>query len=541
MRSAPLPYRGFPEDSAAKYRAAGIWRDETLPGFWRSRAAKFANNLALVARDSAGVWQRLSYRELNHAAESVAARLHRAGVRPGDRVVLALPNTAEFLSGVLGAFLSGAIPVFALPSHRETELAHFCEVADAAAILTAQLPHDIDRTVLHQSVCERLSVAPPALIDLAQATESASFKAEPFGTLALLQLSGGTTGVSKLIPRSHADYLYSVRASTEICGLGENSVLMMPLPAGHNFALSSPGVLGALHAGATVVLAPDPSPATAFDLIARERVTIAALVPPLAGAWVASAKRRHPDLSSLEVLQIGGARLSETVAAEITPVLGAKLQQVFGMAEGLVNYTRLDDADDLVLRTQGRPISEFDELLVLDADGAQCETGVEGELLTRGPYTIRGYYGAPAADANSFTPDGFYRTGDLVRLTPEGYIQVTGRIKDQINRAGEKIACDELEDLVLAHPDVRDVVALGVPDQYLGERVALVLLLEPNAPTPALREYLRGCGLADFKLPDDVVALPEFPVTGVGKNSRRDLRELLFNDLTLETLEGLVA
>lgn len=122
MRSAPLPYRGFPEDSAAKYRAAGIWRDETLPGFWRSRAAKFANNLALVARDSAGVWQRLSYRELNHAAESVAARLHRAGVRPGDRVVLALPNTAEFLSGVLGAFLSGAIPVFALPSHRETEL-----------------------------------------------------------------------------------------------------------------------------------------------------------------------------------------------------------------------------------------------------------------------------------------------------------------------------------------------------------------------------------------------------------------------------------
>lgn len=223
--------------------------------------------------------------------------------------------------------------------------------------------------------------------------------------VAFLQLSGGTTGVAKLIPRTHADYLYSVRASAEICGLDATTRALVVLPAAHNFPMSSPGILGVLHTGGAVVLARDPSPRTAFRLIAEHGVTDAALVPPLAQAWISAAQRRRPDLSTLRTVQVGGARLADSVAPAIRAVLGARLQQVFGMAEGLVNYTRADDPDELVTTTQGTPISADDELRIVDAEDRDVAEGAEGRLLVRGPYTIRGYYASPRADADSFTAD----------------------------------------------------------------------------------------------------------------------------------------
>ena len=236
---------------------------------------------------------------------------------------------------------------------------------------------------------------------------------------------------------------------------------------------------------------------------------------------------------------MGGSKLADSVAAEVGPVLGARLQQVFGMAEGLVNYTCADDSDEIVLTTQGRPISPDDEILIVDEDDNPVPDGAEGSLLTRGPYRIRGYYrpgdpdGGPNRDA--FTADGFYRTGDRVRRLPTGHLVVTGRDKDQINRAGEKVATDEIEGLVLAHPDVLDAVAVGLPDPYLGESICLVVRIEPGRPRPAdLVDRLAAAGLASYKLPDRVEFLDAFPETHVGKNSRRELRHLLTEHLATQ-------
>ncbi len=157
-----------------------------------------------------------------------------------------------------------------------------------------------------------------------------------------MQLSGGSTGLSKLIPRTHDDYIYSVRESARICGLTPASVYLAALPIAHNYPMSSPGFLGALYAGATVALSPSPSPDVAFPVIERERVTITGVVPPVAMIWLEAAAGTPSDLSSLEVLQVGGAKLATEVARRVKPTLGCTLQQVFGMAEGLVNYTRLD-------------------------------------------------------------------------------------------------------------------------------------------------------------------------------------------------------
>jgi 2,3-dihydroxybenzoate-AMP ligase len=347
------------------------------------------------------------------------------------------------------------------------------------------------------------------------------------GEVAVLLISGGTTGKPKLIPRTHRDYAYNARGSAEICELTSDDVYLASLPIAHNFPLACPGLLGALGVGATVVLAPAPSPDVCFGLIERERVTVTALVPPMARMWVDTAAWDTRDRSSLRLLQVGGAKLDAELARRIPPALGCAVQQVFGMAEGLLNFTRAEDPDELVAGTQGRPLSPADEIRVVDGSGAAVPPGAVGELWTRGPYTLRGYYRAAEYNATAFTADGFYRTGDLVRRLPSGYLVVEGRSKDVINRGGENVSAAALEEHLLAHPAIAQVAVLGVPDESVGERVYAVVTLEAGVGrAPKLREiraFLAERGLAKFFSPDKLVVRDELPLTGVGKIDKREL------------------
>ncbi|NPC85606.1 (2,3-dihydroxybenzoyl)adenylate synthase, partial [Pyxidicoccus fallax] len=501
----------WPEDFAARYRAAGYWRGETFGQLLRERARSHGPRTAVVAGN-----QRWTYQELDERADRLAAGFHALGILPRDRVVVQLPNVAEFFEVIFALFRLGALPVFALPAHRASEIGYFCEFTEAVAYVIADRFGGFDYRALAQQVQAKvptlkhvLVVGDPGPFTALKAlyvTPPTELSAPPRADdVAFFQLSGGSTGVPKLIPRTHDDYLYSVRASAEICGLDETSVYLCALPAAHNFPLSSPGTLGVFHAGGTVVMALHSSPDVAFPLIERERVTLTALVPPLAMIWMDAAKARRHDLSSLRMLQVGGARLSDEAARRVRPTLGCALQQVFGMAEGLVNYTRLDDPEELIVTTQGRPISPDDEVRVVDDEDREVAPGETGHLLTRGPYTIRGYYKAEAHNARSFTSDGFYRTGDLVRLTPEGYLVVEGRAKDQINRGGEKVAAEEVENHLLAHPSVHDAAVVALPDPFLGERTCAFVI--PRGAPPAatvLTAFLRERGLAAFKIPDRV-------------------------------------
>ena len=535
MRSPLRAVVGWPAEFAERYRAAGYWT-ETFDAFLGDRAERYADRPAVVGVSAARPGERtaLTYAQLRDAVGRLAGLLAGRGVEPGDRVLLQLPNCVDYVVAVFAVFRLGALPVFALPAHREREIGQFAQIADAAAYVFAGTGWGYDFTGLAERVAAELTAAghvPPQPVDLAgwelDSTDVDPVVAPPevaSTDIAFLQMSGGTTGVPKLVPRTHADYLYSVRASADICGLDRATVMLVSLPAAHNFPMSSPGLLGVLDRGGTVVLAPDPSPRTCFGLIERERVTITSLVPPLAQAWLASAARptHTADLSSLRLIQVGGARLADSVARRITPELGCPLQQVYGMAEGLVCYTRSDDPAELVTTSQGRPISVDDELRI------DPETG---ELSVRGPYTIRGYYGTDAAvQADHFTADGFYRTGDVVAQLPSGHLQVTGRIKDQINRGGDKIAVDEVEDLLLQHTGVHDAAVVSVPDPYLGERICVfVVPREPAAePTLAeLRSFLSTAGLAAYKQPDELRVVPDFPATAPGKVNRRRLRASL--------------
>jgi len=174
--------------------------------------------------------------------------------------------------------------------------------------------------------------------------------------------------------------------------------------------------------------------------------------------------------------------------------------------------------------------SPDDEIRVVDDHGHDVAVGEPGYLLTRGPYTIRAYHANPAANARAFTEDGFYRTGDVVRMTPQGYLVVQGRADDHINRAGEKISAEEIEDHLLAHPQVFDAVVVSVPDEFLGERSCAFLIAQGDTPHPKpveIKRWMRTRGLADFKVPDQVVFVEQFSQTAVGKISRKALRTML--------------
>ncbi|GEN10404.1 2,3-dihydroxybenzoate-AMP ligase [Myxococcus fulvus] len=523
----------WPEEYAERYRAAGYWRGETFGKLLRERAERHGDRTALVSGA-----ERLTYRQLDARVDRLAAGLHGLGIRASDRVVVQLPNIAAFYEVCFALFRLGALPVFALPAHRGSEIGYFCEFTEAVAYVIADRHGGFDYRNLAAAVQAKTPTLKHVLVvgDAGPFTSLESLYAAQPVTLteprpddvAFFQLSGGSTGVPKLIPRTHDDYIFSLRASAEICQLDTSSVYLCALPVAHNFPMSSPGVFGTFHAGGTAVLALHPSPDVAFPLIEKEKVTITALVPPLAMVWMDAAKARRHDLSSLRVLQVGGAKFSAEAAARVKPTLGCTVQQVFGMAEGLVNYTRLDDSEERIVNTQGRPICVDDELRIVDEDGQDVAVGETGQLLTRGPYTIRGYYKAETHNARAFTSDGFYCTGDLVRMTADGYLVVEGRAKDQINRGGDKVAAEEVENHLLAHPEVHDAAVVSMPDAFLGERTcAFVIPRGTPPPATSLTAFLRERGLAAFKIPDRVEFLDAFPKTGVGKVSKKALREKL--------------
>ncbi|MEU8383577.1 AMP-binding protein [Streptosporangium sp. NPDC048865] len=516
----------WPEEFEARYLAEGYWSDRLLGDVL---SGGDPGRTALVAGD-----ERLTYAELDRRAERTAAGFARLGVRRGDRVVVQLPNTTSFVVVFLALVRIGAAPVLALPAHRSSEIGYLCELSEARAYVIPDVHGGFDHRELARSLsvehvvvdgdAQEFTALADLDLDLDSGSDPVEYERPDPADVGVFLLSGGTTGLPKLIPRTHRDYVYNLEASAEVCGFDRETVYLVVLPVAHNFALACPGILGVFANGGTVVLAASGSPDEAFPLIERERATVCAVVPPIALLWLEAASWSKEDLSSLRLLQVGGAKFAAERARQVPGVLGCAVQQVLGMAEGLLNYTRLDDPRELVDTTQGRPLSVADEILVVDSDGAEVAPGEVGELLTRGPYTLRGYYRAPEHNARSFTPDGFYRTGDLVRVLPSGHLVVEGRDKDQINRGGDKISAEELENHLLAHPAVHDAAVVGVPDAVMGERTCAFLIVRDQAPTlRELKLFLKERGVAGYKWPDRVELVETFPRTPVGKVSKKEL------------------
>ncbi|MET0701821.1 MAG: AMP-binding protein [Mycobacterium sp.] len=523
----------FPVERAQRYREAGLWAGRTVDSLLRDAARRWPQRTAVADSST-----RLSFDEVDRAADRVASALHHRGVRRGERMLLQLPNTARFPVAFFGLLRAGIIPVMCLPGHRGGELGHFATVSDAVGLIVADRaagfdyrPMAAELTLTHPGLRHVVVDGDPGeftawseLVDFdGAAPDPAEAGVVDTAAPALLLVSGGTTGYPKLIPRTHDDYVYNATASAALCRLTGDDVYLATLPAAHNFPLACPGLLGAVSVGATTVLLSDPSPESAFATIAAEGVTVTALVPALAKLWSQACDWEPVLPTTLRLLQVGGAKLGAEDAAAVRAALpAARLQQVFGMAEGLLNYTRLDDSDDLLDRTQGRPLSEADEIAVVDETGTEVAAGTEGELMVRGPYTINGYFNAEAVNRQSFSADGFYRTGDKVRRSADGYLEVTGRVKDVIHRAGETVSALDLEEHLLTHPAIWNVAVVALPDAYLGEKICAAVVFRAQTATLAqLHRFLDQRGVAAYARPDLLTPMSSLPTTAVGKVDKK--------------------
>jgi 2,3-dihydroxybenzoate-AMP ligase len=531
----------WPAALAARYRAAGLWIGETLPALFSRAASRWPERPALVHGTT-----RHTYASLAEEVDLLACGFLATGLRPLDRVVVQLPNTVAFVTTYLALVRIGAIPVMALRAHRHSEVAHFLASSGAAGYVIPDRIRDFDYRAMARELGPRAPAlkwvfvagepAPGqlALDTLAARPPSAALRLEleairPEPTeVATMLLSGGTTSISKLIPRTHEDYALNARLCGAVAGFSPATVLLTVLPLGHNYNLASPGLLGAFHHGGCVVLADAPDPAEVFALVERERVTNIAAAVPLIKQWLDSPLAERHDTGSLAVITNGGARLAPELRARLRERFGCVPQEIYGTAEGLINMTRLDDPDPLLLESSGAPVSDADEIRVVDDAGREVDDDATGELETRGPYTIHGYFRAAEKNAEAFAPDGFYRMGDVVRRRGR-YLYTEGRRKDLVNRGGEKISCDEVENLIYGHPKVRLVALVAMPDPVFGEK-ACAFVVPHAGQTLGFDEligYLRSQRIASFKLPERLEVVDELPTSPVGKILKSRLREAI--------------
>jgi 2,3-dihydroxybenzoate-AMP ligase len=539
----------FPPEFAARYRAKGYWEDRTLRDVFADVFAKYSDRVAIIDGDKS-----VTYAQLNERSERLALNLLDEGLKPLDRVVVQLPNVVELAYLYFALEKIGCIPIMALPAHRYREISQFVEISGAVACATPDRTKDCDygdivRRIRNTSKTLWLGLIlgekPSDFLSLTELIERTSRReARGLNDInidpedpAVFQLSGGTTGIPKLIPRTHNDYVYNSKMAAAATGVGPDKILLTVLPLAHNLPLACPGLQGYLLHGGKVVLSISTRGEDIFRLIELHRVTHIAVVPALLIRWINDPSIKKFDLSSLQVIQSGGQRLQPEVRRRTKELIpSVTVQENFGMAEGMLMFVRLDDPENVRMETVGRPVSPDDEVRLVDDDDKEVADGDIGELLARGPYTLRGYFGVPEYNARAFTTDGFYRSGDLMRRHPSGNYMVEGRKKDLINRGGEKISAEEIENLILAHPSVQNVACVPMPDPILGERMcACVILRQGKAlKLEQLVDFLMKEEIAKHKLPERLEIMEDFPLSPLGKVSKKDLTEKIAQKLKEE-------
>ncbi|MBS1676222.1 MAG: AMP-binding protein [Actinobacteria bacterium] len=530
----------FPPELVSRYRELGMWGERTIGEELEAVAAECPGRPAVIDPRRS-----LTYAELDRRSSAVAAGLLGLGLRVGERAIFQTDNRVEAVEAWYGCLKAGVIPVCALPAHGRHEIEALVETTGARAHLVdaesrggavLELAHGLRSRgrapELLVSIGDDGGAGDARLGELAAGAPDSELLAAARRSLApddlaVLQLSGGTTSTPKGIPRLHAESWYNALATARRYPLLPGERVAHVIPLVHNA-----GVHSALHAGHSVgatVLTCGPDPDEFIPFLLRERAESIVLVP-----GIVSFLLEREDFRRL----LEGLRRLSLSAAVVPPELfdrleamGVPVVQQFGMGEGLCTVSSLGEARELRRDTVGHPLSSEDEVRIVDPEGRNLPAGTPGELWVRGPYTIRGYWNDPERNAVAFTADGFYKTGDVIEAREvEGrrYLVVGGRIKDLINRGGEKINAEEVEDALRRHPQVREAALVAMPDPRLGERGCVYLVVRSPGAPPTLADLtalLAEIGMSKYKWPERVEYLDALPRTSVGKVEKARLRE----------------
>jgi non-ribosomal peptide synthetase component E (peptide arylation enzyme) len=531
------------------YRRSGSWIWSTIGDMLRA-AARERPDIVYVASDEGD----LTFAETDALSESLAASLLESGLKPGDRAIFQFGTIKEIVVALFGCFKAAIIPVCTLPQYREIEIGQLTELSGAKAYFVqgdfspAFDLADFARRMMseHRSLAMLIvargqadggeySFAELATRYSPEKARARTRSADPLpGDVAMFQLSGGSTGVPKIIPRMHAEYLGSAASWNARHGLGADDVSLWALPLIHNAAMLLM-LMPSLISRRKLVIQPRFDLVPFLRAIEKHRVTYTGSIGPIAPRII--------ECPNIEAYDLNSLRLFFTLArAEaVEQKTGIETQLMYGITEGMLMTCRPGAGPEARHGTLGWPAGNDDEVCVLKIGGEQrAALGETGELCFRGAHTLRGYYNAPTITAESFTSSGFLRTGDVVRTVRIGdrdHYVFEGRLKDNINRGGEKFGAEEVENIIARHPAVNDVRVVAMPDPFLGEKACAFIILKPGESLPsvaALGDFLLRQGLAKFKLPERVEAIAEFPVTRVGKVDKRALRQMISDTLARE-------
>ncbi len=506
--------------------------------------------------------RRWSYAESADAVRRVATGLIRSEVRAGDRVGLYLPNVPHYVAAYYGIMAAGAVAVNFSPLYTVEELAHQVEDSGTSVLVTlsatALLPNALQ--VLERSSLERLIVGSvaealprvPALAyrlikrrdiatvpdDDARVTRWADLTAndgdEALPTLdphavALLQYTGGTTGSPKGAMLTHANLhanAAQVNDADPLAGQPEHDRILGVLPFFHVFANTCVLNRTVLNGGQVAML-PRFDAGQALNAIEANRATSLPGVPTMYQALLDHPACADTDFSSLRICISGGAPLSPVLHERWERTTGTRLVEGYGLTEssGVVATNPYEGENRL--GTIGQPLPGT-RVRLLDQDDPSKEAAERGEIAVRGPQIMAGYWNRPDADADVFA-DGWLRTGDVGTIDADGYIRVVDRIKDMIAVGGFKVFPSQIEAVLRTHPQVRECLVLGLPDDYAGERPRAYVVLDGEGDADAIRDWL-NTRLGKHERVDRVVIRESLPKTPIGKPSRKDLRAEVMAD-----------
>jgi 2,3-dihydroxybenzoate-AMP ligase len=496
---------------------------------------------------------RLTYGEAREKANKLAVGLMDLGIQPLDRVLVQLPNWNEFVYAYFALQKIGAVTVLLIDRYREFEINRLISLTGATSWIVPSRYKKTDYSPIIQDVLkehpEMKNVVTvrgdgdqkpfhslEKLIAKAEWTEDnmarlAARRPDPM-QVAHMGPTGGTTGAPKIVPRTHNSLINGIEYCSKSWEQSIDDINLLAGPIGHDLTFSK-GFIGSVITMGKVVFLDSTDNQDICATIEREKVTSIIWVPTLAQRLLQYEDLRTYDLSSLKKMHSAGGASHPGLVRDVTEKMAMKFYNGYGGTEGMTTITRTTDDLEVICRTVGRPTCPYDTYKVIDKDGKALPPGEPGELVLKGPGVFTGYYSNPEENKAIFTRDGFFKTGDVAKIDEKGYITITGRIKEMINRGGESISATEIERLITLHPEVAAVAVIPMPDPLMGERVCAYIQPKTGARLTfeGIISFLKEQKASVLQLPERIEFIDAMPYTGAQKTDKRFLQEEIVKKL----------
>jgi 2,3-dihydroxybenzoate-AMP ligase len=490
---------------------------------------------------------RLTYGRAREKANRLAVSLMDLGIEPLDRVLVQLPNWNEFVYAYFALQKIGAVTVLLIDRYREFEINRLISLTGATSWIVPSKYRKTDyspiiREVLreHPEIKRVFTVRGEGdqkpfysledLIEKAELTDESLLRLsarrpDPM-QVAHMGPTGGTTGAPKIVPRTHNSLINGIEYCSRSWEQSIEDINLLAGPIGHDLTFTK-GFIGSIITQGKIVFLDSTDNQEICETIEREKVTSIIWVPTLAQRLLQYEELHRYDLHSLKKMHSAGGASHPGLVRDVTEKLGMRFYNGYGGTEGMTTITRTTDDLEVICTSVGRPTCPYDTYKVIDQDGKTLPPGEQGELVLKGPGVFTGYYKNPEENRAVFTKDGFFKTGDVARIDEKGYITLTGRIKEMINRGGESISATEIERLITRHPEVAVVAVVPMPDPLMGERVCAYI--QPKVGVQLTFErvisFLKEQKASVLQLPERIEFIDAMPYTGAQKTDKRRLQE----------------